>query len=100
MSIANSELQDKLIKNDELLEQVKGSWLVIFDYLTFIGFGRDALYENFDEQFGSENWLPAHFFNDEIVPVHEYETSPLNIKSDNADYYNVLLRNDRIVSST
>lgn len=40
------------------------------------------------------------FFNDEIVPVHEYATSPLDIKSDNADYYNVILRNDRIVSST
>lgn len=32
------------------------------------------------------------FFNDEIVPVHEYATSPLDIKSDNADYYNVIFK--------
>ncbi|NVP17614.1 delta-60 repeat domain-containing protein [Candidatus Gracilibacteria bacterium] len=40
------------------------------------------------------------FFNDNVVPIHEYASSPLNITSITADVYNVVLRNDRIVTST
>lgn len=40
------------------------------------------------------------FFNDNVVPIHEYASSPLNITSTTTDVYNVVLRNDRIVTST
>ncbi len=44
-----------------------------------------------------EIWI---FFNEDVIPIHEYANSPLNIITWNTDTYNVLLRNDKIVSSS
>ena len=44
-----------------------------------------------------EIWV---FFNDLVIPVQDYSTSPLNITDSSTDTYNVILRNDRIVTSS
>jgi len=42
-----------------------------------------------------EIWV---FLDDEIIPIHEYKTSPMNIETTSTEIFNVILQNDKIVS--
>jgi hypothetical protein len=81
---------DRYIRNDEYINRVKDSWVRIFNLLTFTGFGIKALYGKFDAKYGRENWLPAHFFDGEVVSRYQgylmYEES----------YYEFLKNNDEV----
>lgn len=51
------------VRNGERVAEVREAWVKIFHYLGFGGFHAGGQYERFDERFGPENWLPAHFID-------------------------------------
>lgn len=57
-----------MINQDHIkLENIVNSWVQIFNELTYLGRRKSEVYRELDSRFGRENWLPAHFFNGEIV---------------------------------
>jgi len=63
--------EDRLIKNKIYVDAVKDDWVKIFGELTYVGFGKDELYESFNGRFGSNNWLPAHYFDEQVTSRYE-----------------------------
>jgi len=72
------------------LERIASSWVRIFNKLSYIGRRKAEIYSDFGEQFGKDDWLPAHFFNGKIISREEgylvYEEA----------YYEFLKNNPRI----
>jgi len=67
----SSQQEDRLIRNEAFVEKVKDNWIKIFNFLTYSGYKKQKIYESLDEKFGPENWLPAHFFDGQVVSRYQ-----------------------------
>jgi hypothetical protein len=81
---------DRLVKNQGVIDQVKDKWVKIFNLLSYQGFNKKDQYEKFDSKFGSGNWLAAHFFDGAVISRYRmyliYEEA----------YYEYLKNNDEV----
>ena len=66
-----AEKMDRYIRNGDLVEQVAGAWLSIFNQLGFAGFRVKDIYRKFDDMFGVYNWLPAHIMDGKVISRYE-----------------------------
>lgn len=57
----------KLVNNRELVDQVKVSWLKIFNRLGYAGFNKKNIYRDLQKAYGDGNWIPAHFYDGAVI---------------------------------
>lgn len=75
------------LEDDDSLEWIWYSWTII----------KNNEWRTPYIVWSKEIWV---FLNDEVVPIHEYASSPLNIVTASTEIYNVILQNDKIVSAS
>lgn len=64
---------DNLIDNKEYIDQVRDTWIVLFNYLGFVGKRRSNIHSALDQKLGKQGWTPAHFFSGKVVsPLEAY----------------------------
>jgi len=62
---------DRLVRNQAFIDDVKDDWVTIFNFLSYSGNKKNTIYQRFNEKFGEEHWLPAHFFDEKVVSRYD-----------------------------
>lgn len=61
----------RFIKNQEIVETVKDQWVRVFGLLSHPGKRRHGIYNEFDQRYGSENWIPAHYCDGKVISRYD-----------------------------
>lgn len=61
----------RFIKNQEIVETVKDQWVRVFGLLSHPGKRRHGIYNEFDQRYGSDNWIPAHYCDGKLISRYD-----------------------------
>lgn len=71
------------------LDEIADKWMKIFNELSYAGFQKAKIYQTLNQEFGEDNWIIAHFFDEKIISfleaAHVYEESYYEFLRDNPD---------------
>lgn len=83
-------LPEEYKKNEEIIDQVKESWIKVFSFLEYNGFNKEKSKKDLNQKFGQDDWVEGHFFSGQVVPkTHAY-------KEYDEAYYEFFKKNPKI----